>query len=101
MCRYRAVRFSLTAQDDVPKGVPLPVARSDVKAPSSSGQDAALSRLKHGFDSRRGHHRPLPDGFSGEHPPSPPRKGTRLFHRTTILPVMPKALCMKWVQRSL
>ena len=24
-------------------------------APSSSGQDAALSRLKHGFDSRRGH----------------------------------------------
>src|SRR5450756_1682297 len=24
-------------------------------APSSSGQDAALSRLKHGFKSRRGH----------------------------------------------
>ena len=30
------------------------------KAPSSSGQDAALSRLKHGFDSRRGHQPCIP-----------------------------------------
>lgn len=28
---------------------------AEIKSPSSSGQDAALSRLKHGFDSRWGH----------------------------------------------
>lgn len=30
---------------------------AEIKSPSSSGQDAALSRLKHGFDSRWGHHK--------------------------------------------
>lgn len=30
-----------------------------------------------------------------------PAMAAARFHCTTIRPVMPKALCMKWVQRSL
>lgn len=69
MCRFTSRKMAenrgLIAQPTPPVGVTT-VERavgalfseiSDPAAPSSSGQDAALSRLKHGFDSRRGHQR--------------------------------------------
>lgn len=60
--------------------------RSACAAPSSSGQDAALSRLKHGFDSRRGHQPGAAHSIRKRHLTRaiPPPWPSRAFRRSDV-----------------